>query len=221
LLLSNKIAEILIPSGKTGARRVSLIPSVPYLVKWLEDHPYKSDPEAWLWVKFQKKNGEIRMNRGCVGRILEKLKKKANIKKRIYPHLFRHSAITKCAKYLTESQLKERFGWVMDSDMASVYVHLSGRDVDESYKRMYGLKEEEEKEEKSKLMPIKCQICGELNPPTMRYCCRCARPLTLKTALENLNSKEKEIEVYSELREYIRKLIMETLREMNEKDVIV
>jgi len=34
---------------------------------------------------------------------------KAGIKKRIYPHLFRHSAATRDARYLTESELRLKY----------------------------------------------------------------------------------------------------------------
>jgi len=33
---------------------------------------------------------------------------------------------------LTEAQMKEYLGWVGDSRMASTYVHLSGRNIDDA-----------------------------------------------------------------------------------------
>ncbi len=66
--------------------------------------------------------------------VLKNIKKaceKAGIKKRVYPHLFRHTRATHLAKYLTESELKAYFGWSKYSNMPAIYVHLSSRDVDE------------------------------------------------------------------------------------------
>jgi len=37
--------------GKTGSRRIRLIASVPALQIWVEEHPHKNDPEAYLWCK--------------------------------------------------------------------------------------------------------------------------------------------------------------------------
>ena len=51
------------------------------------------------------------------------------IKKKIYPHLLRHSRLTELAKELTEQELKVFAGWVAGSNMAQIYVHLSGSDV--------------------------------------------------------------------------------------------
>jgi hypothetical protein len=39
--------------------------------------------------------------------------------------------------------MKEYFGWVQSSDMASVYVHLSGRDVDSALLKLHGMIQED------------------------------------------------------------------------------
>ncbi len=49
------------------------------------------------------------------------------------------------AKYLKEPEMREFFGWGRDSEMPSVYVHLSGRDVDSSVLSIYGIKEASKK----------------------------------------------------------------------------
>jgi len=43
--------------GKTGQRSVTLISSVPYLQKWLADHPAPNDPDAPLWSKLSTPEG--------------------------------------------------------------------------------------------------------------------------------------------------------------------
>ena len=61
----------------------------------------------------------------------------------------------------------KEFGWVQDSDMASVYVHLSGRDVDRAILKLYGM--EMDKEDNGELpKPKKCLRCGETNPEPRR-----------------------------------------------------
>ena len=44
--------------------------------------------------------------------------------------MFRHSAATRDARYLIESELKLKYGWSGGSQMAQVYVHRSGADLD-------------------------------------------------------------------------------------------
>jgi len=36
--------------------------------------------------------------------------------------------------------MKEYLGWVQSSDMASVYVHMSGRDVDKALLTLHGIR---------------------------------------------------------------------------------
>lgn len=45
--------------------------------------------------------------------------------------MFRHGSATRNAKYLTDSELKLMYGWTMDPRMPSVYIHLSGGDLDQ------------------------------------------------------------------------------------------
>ena len=81
--------------------------------------------------------------------------------------------------------MKEFFGWVQASKMASIYVHLSGRDVDNAILNVYGIKSSEGKEE-STLKPLNCQRCGESNQATNKYCSRCGLPLDEETRNEVL-----------------------------------
>lgn len=124
---------ILRVTGKTGDRRVRIITSTKAIQQWIEMHPYKADPESWLWpsraTNYHK--NETAHHRSFY-KVLVDLAAKAGIKKKIYPHLFRHSRATALANKLTEAQMKEHFGWTQSSGMASVYVHLSGRNVDDA-----------------------------------------------------------------------------------------
>jgi integrase len=62
-----------------------------------------------------------------------------SVNKNIYPHLFRHTRATHLVDKLTEAQMKIYFGWSGRSEVPSVYVHLSGRDVEEAILRMYDI----------------------------------------------------------------------------------
>jgi integrase/recombinase XerD len=126
--------------GKTGPRRVRAVWSVNYLKDWLKDHPNQKNPEAPLWFNFAKKMDKLEaMQYGAIRMQLNKISKKAGIKKKIHPHLFRHSRCTYMANYLTEAQMNAYFGWIQGSDMPSVYVHLSGRDIDNAILRANGV----------------------------------------------------------------------------------
>ena len=115
---------------------------------------------------------------------------RAGIKKRIYPHLFRHSRASYYANRLTEQQLKVFFGWTGDSKMAATYVHLSGRDIDNAILQANGAKTKEEVYE-TKLKTVTCPRCREENGADSRYCIRCGSALDIAIAIKQ-EEMEKE-----------------------------
>ena len=123
---------------------------------------------------------------------LRKIAKRAGIKKKVNPHIFRHSRATDLANLLTEAQMKQYFGWTKDSKMAATYVHLSGRDIDEAILKIHGKLDENEKLAHEQLKTQMCPICRHENAPEADYCLRCRRPLNLRTLLET-EEKEKEL----------------------------
>lgn len=174
----DQYGAILRVTGKTGDRRVRVISSASTLASWVNIHPFSKDPDAPLWVprcnnqKYKNKPPEHR----SIYELLKRLAEKTGIKKRIHPHLFRHSRATALAGKLTEAQMKELFGWVQGSDMAATYVHLSGRDVDNALLKLQGLvSTESENEEKIKVKT--CHKCKEHNSPIAQYCIKCGLPL--------------------------------------------
>lgn len=189
-------AQIMVRSGK-GSRRIRLIPSSPSLSQWIANHPLGDDPEAPLWVGFGSKNKNRHLKYPCVSKMLKALKAKAKLRKPVNPHTFRHSRATILAKDLTEAQLKQIFGWTQASDMASVYVHLSGRDTDNALLNLYGLKKDEEVKG-SKLKARRCPRCEYVNPATSKFCGRCSLVLDLKTALD-LETKQKGLNAIADI----------------------
>ena len=53
-------AEVFV-AGKTKSRTLPLIFSIPYVKDWLQDHPFSSNPEAWLFVSLSKKNSTAKL----------------------------------------------------------------------------------------------------------------------------------------------------------------
>ena len=166
---------VLIVNGKTGSRRVRIIASAQVLGQWLQEHPDKNNPDAPLWPARLARYQPVPCSYPSILAMLRRASKASGIKKRIYPHLFRHSRATSLASKLTEAQMKEYFGWTQGSEMAATYVHLSGRDVDSTLLQMYSMKDKPiEKEPK---LDIKiCSRCKERNSPTQSFCGKCGNP---------------------------------------------
>jgi len=81
--------------------------------------------------------------------------------------------------------MKEYLGWVGDSILASTYVHLSGRNMDNTLLKLNGIMTEDEvNNEEHKLRIKKCLRCQESNSPASSFCSRCGSPLDMKTAMQ-------------------------------------
>jgi hypothetical protein len=124
-------------AGDTVEIDLCVVRAAPLLRQWLEVHPFKDEPDAPLWIGLRGMNKHRILTRDAIARVLERAARRAEIKKRIHPHLFRHSRATELASQLTEAQLKEVFGWATGSGQAATYVHLSGRNVDDAILRTY------------------------------------------------------------------------------------
>ncbi len=205
--------------GKTGYRRVRIITSVSYLGEWLNKHPIKN-PESWVWISLHNERLSYESIRG----ILRHIGSRAGINRKVNPHNFRHSRATYLANFLTEAQMKEYFGWVQSSDMASVYVHLSGRDVDKALLKVYGIADEENGKE-SLLKPKKCIRCGENNPATNILCAKCSAPLNEK-AIAGMIEKDMQRKIFENIMDKLwednsfKQLFFEKVRELKEKEAI-
>ena len=187
--IRNNMAVITV-RGKTGSRTVPVVAGLPDLQTWLGHHPLKEDPDAPLFISYKRgKFGQPLLESG-VYNIVHQLAKKAGIKKKIHPHLFRHTRATQLSTRLRESVLKEMFGWSQSSRVPQVYLHLAGADVLNSYSELYGLKTEEKPEEKFK--PKKCPRCGAMNAFDDAFCSKCGLILDERVAVEKREDKLEE-----------------------------
>jgi len=189
-------------SGKTGARKILVVFSAPYLQQWLNMHPQNENPDSFLWINAR---GEL-MSYARMSEILRTAVKKAGIKKRVHPHLLRHSRATQMAAIMSEAAMKQYFGWTQGSKMAAIYVHMSGKDTDEAVLKANGIVIPRE-EKASVLTPIKCIRCGTVNETTNRLCGICALPLDEDEARKILLKDAKLLDVSK---------IMETLLQDHE-----
>jgi len=189
---------VLTVDGKTGMRRVRVIASAPALASWISIHPLKENLDEPLWINQGTRNRDKPLTYRATCETLRTVASKAGIKKRVYPYLFRHSRATHLANHLTEAQMKELFGWVRDSNMASVYVHLSGRDVDNALLKLHGLATGE----KESLEEFKVQVCPRCkmkNSPESKFCNGCGLCLDVKTAMQMDEVRSKADKLMNEL----------------------
>lgn len=204
----------IVVDGKTGSRRIPIIESIPYLNEWLNEHPNRENKNAPLWVNIGEVNKGEPMSYRSIRKMLDKVSKRADIDKPVNPHQFRHSRATQLANKFTEAQLCEFFGWVQGSDVPAKYVHLSGRDIDNAYDQMYGLKTKEE-EEKPNLAPRECPRCNEKVSPNAKFCYRCGQALTQESAKK---VEESEQRIKEEKADIENKTMQKFVEELNKNE---
>lgn len=186
--------------GKTGERTNTLFSSVANLRLYLLTHPLKDNPDAPLFMATKESRYGQRLTRVGINKILQRAAKRAEIKKHIHAHLFRHSNLTKMAKILSESELKIHAGWGSNSKMASVYVHLTEKDVANKILQTYGLVNKEETADNFvKVMMCANKICGYQNPGDAKFCLKCGYPMTREMTISLAQIKEKEAQLQNQL----------------------
>jgi len=176
-----------LPDGKTGARRIRLVYSSTYLRQWFDTHPRKEDRNADMWVRLD--SGAHRIDYEGIRMAVKRVGKRAGIQKPVNLHNFRHTRATHLAEHLTEQQMKAYLGWTAGSGMAAVYVHLSGKDMDNAILKMHGIEKDTHINETLKVG--KCPRCHEINQDKASFCFKCGMPLTESSAtIESAASDE-------------------------------
>ena len=77
--------------------------------------------------------------------------------------------------------------------MAAVYVHLSGKNIDDALLKLYGIKNDKEEKE-STFKPKECFNCAQVNQASNRFCLRCGIPLDKEAEAEILKTSLKKEE---------------------------
>ena len=128
--LTGPIPHVIV-DGKTGPRRLPIhFNTAKAMADYLDSERRLADGS--LWARHHHSNRKGAIDDDGVNKMLQELAHLARLGKRVTVYIFRHSVATRDAKYYKEMQLRHKFGWSEDSRMASVYVHLSARDLDEA-----------------------------------------------------------------------------------------
>lgn len=205
-----------IRTSKSAQRSIPMVESVPYMYRYLEDHPKKDDPEAYFLIN--KYRGVYKQySPNAFNRMLERNTRFLN--KNIYPHLLRHTGLTEMAKHLTEFQLKQLAGWTMDSKQASRYVHLSNDDIENKILEIHGIKPPTKETRVTHVEIMKCPRCNYDNSDLDRFCSRCGSALNIKIVLDHeVEAKELEKMIQnSDIRKYIDEILEKKISEIKQQ----
>lgn len=190
-------------SGKTGEREAFVIDTEPYIREWLNQHPYRNNPEAPLFINFSKSEYGRQLLRSGISRIISLSAKKSGINKKVHPHLLRHSILDRLGKQgFKERDLRIFAGWSGDSKMPDTYLHYGSEEVHKKLLELKGKTKPEDKikeeQENKQLEPKTCNRCNKINPATALYC-NCGLALDKLKWIEDTERREKADEKLNEL----------------------
>jgi len=184
---------IFLPYSKTEKRRVGLIFAVPYLQEWLDNYPSNlKKPDSPLWISLSPRSYGCRLANNSTFDMLNKLKRRAGIKKKINHHIFRHSRISKCRKAgLPDALNRRRHGLAPGSRVIERYTHIDDEETHNGYLKAMGYEPKKPVKEDSEILkPKKCVRCGTANPATSRYCRKCYCSLDYEAVERDLDILE-------------------------------
>ncbi len=172
--------------GKTGIRELGLVTSASLMTRWLDEHPFREQPDKPLFISFNNARFHERLTPAGVADIVTKAKQKAGISKRVTPHIFRHSKATHLGQFMTETELRQFFGWSRNSNMPGVYIHLTQTHVNDKRRLIETGEKPKQEIKRSKLMSIPCPRCGVENDSSSKYCSGCMLPLSQQSVRRDL-----------------------------------
>ena len=225
--LREKYGEGQVPNEcKTGSGPILLTFSFPYVRDWLNEHPFRNEPDSKLMcnittgasVKPSAIWDIMRKLRSRIKRLLENneivdLKEREGLEylintKKWNPYCIRHSSITADSDYLPEFALKKKVRWSMNSRQGSRYIkNRMGNELKEKILEQNGISIESKK---IKSVIIDCPRCQLVNQLENKYCSKCAYPLKPEAYDEIKEKDENEI-----------KLMKEQINKMNKKFDVV
>ncbi len=175
--------------GKTGQRTITLIPSVPYLQRWLQDHPGRGQRDAPLWSKLHEVDD---ISYKMFSKAFEAAAERAGVDRPVTLTNFRKSSASFLAsKGMNQAHIEEHHGWTRGSRVAVRYVSVFGDEADNELAKIHGLDVSEDESEP--IGPIECPRCDKETPRDKDFCVWCEQALD-PSAVETLKTDERKVQ---------------------------
>ncbi|RDZ53089.1 integrase [Haloferax sp. Atlit-4N] len=170
--------------GKTGQRSPTVINAVPYLNRWLADHPKGTDPTAPLWCDLDSgRDVSYKMKL----KMMKKPARRAEIKHTdiTWRRMRKSSASFLASQNVSQAHLEDHHGWERGSDVASHYVAVFGDANDRAVAKAHGMDVQEDDPEPT--APVNCPRCERETPRERPDCMWCGQPLSHESVRQKKN----------------------------------
>ena len=231
-------AEVVIKGGKSEARTIPLIDSVPFIKSWIQSHPNGNNSDSWLFVSESNTTFGSKLTYDGLS-----YRYKYFYKTRYYPKLLndetvseddksvirsllnkpfnlyvlRHSSLTDKSTYLNENILRSIAGWTPSSKIPQVYIHYLGNEAVNSILEARGLMKRNF-QSRDDLQTKLCTNCSEPNPTFQKFCTKCQMVMSYDSYRETLDQQGKKQEEILALKQSFNKEMIK-LKEQITKDV--
>jgi integrase/recombinase XerD len=205
--LKEKYGEGEIPfQAKTGSGPLLLTVSFPYVRDWLNEHPFRNEPnarlicnlhtgaaikpEALLTMMDQLKKRIIRLLETNEIADMEERNKLTLLinSKRFNPYCIRHSSICHDSDYLPEYALKKKVRWRINSKQGARYIkNRMGNEHKNKILEYNGIVSDQTLSKKPAV--LSCPRCDITNIPDNKYCSKCSYPMK-PSAYDEIKTKE-------------------------------
>ncbi|MFB6199588.1 MAG: tyrosine-type recombinase/integrase [Candidatus Nanohaloarchaea archaeon] len=170
---------------KAENRRIEIFQGKQTLIDYIENHPRRNDPEAYLFCALKDSKYHTVMEKDPLRKKIHQAKEKADVDFKTYGepfHIFRKAMTTYYVvnEILTWEEVCERQGKSPDSTMPT-YLKMAMQDIDSSAAEGFGLDNEEREMEHrmraAALLSQGCQSCGKQNHAYRETCQDCGTQL--------------------------------------------
>ena len=188
--LHDSYAKVWVSShGKEGTKFLICIDSFPYLMKWISQHPYQGDDDAFLFIAKNERNRQL-----TPANINKKLRNACNdlgINKRVTCYSLKRNGVTfRRLRGESDVEIQHVAGWTSTKQL-QIYDMSNAEDVFKNQLARRGLAPKKETVVVSQL--TKMCVCGAQVGFSEKICGRCKRVVVDAKQVKNDMKTDQEI----------------------------
>ena len=177
--------------GKEGCGFLQCIDSYPYLIRWLEEHPLKNDPEAFLFINLGNRKRGNQLTPQNINSLLKTACTDLGINKRVTCYSLKRNGVTfRRLKGESDVEIQHAARWTSTRQL-STYDFSNQEDALKKQLIRKGIIQPGKGMQKYAPESKACSFCDFKNGFTDEFCGSCKRPLNGKR-IKSLYASEQE-----------------------------
>jgi len=201
---------------KEGIGILQCIDSYPYLLKWLEIHPGRGNPESYLFVNLGNQKKGSQLHPYNINKMLKNACKKLGVNKPITCYSLKRNGVTfRRLRGDSDVQIQHAARWT-STDQLKIYDQSDQQDAFKLELLKRGYIKDNEKLDKIQ-RPKTCFFCEHKNGYSDIICKQCKRPLDRNKLRKQAEEKDKQFEMLKEQMAELRQEI--SARRVHDVDI--